>query len=345
MIIWILGGILTLAVVGIGGYIFNNMTYFERDMAAVWRAGFVEKQLMINGSSLNYAEGPNNGPVLLLIHGQAVDWKNYAKVLPKLSQQYHVFAIDCYGHGNSAHVPEKYSTVAMGTDIATFIEKVIGEPVLVSGHSSGGLLAAWLAAGPTSNEYGEVIDQTLTIWDRIASPNAVDWANRVLEAMVDSPCADESKRTSAAVVMIEGVRQHASRLTFRQRVEVEGLAADFGLPTREVDASANDLDVWAKLDGKMVGIYSLLTRAEGYLRARLSRLCSVGEVRGNSDQVATQALRSLAERADFLVVDTWHAAHQATGAIDAVRPRDRQILPRQRGHSGFLRALEDALGG
>ena len=50
MIIWILGGVLTLAVVGIGGYIFNNMTYFERDMAAAWRAGFVEKQVMINGS-------------------------------------------------------------------------------------------------------------------------------------------------------------------------------------------------------------------------------------------------------------------------------------------------------
>ena len=158
MIIWILGGVLTLAVVGIGGYIFNNMTYFERDMTAVWRAGFVEKQVMINGSSLNYAESPNNGPVLLLIHGQAVDWKNYAKVLPKLSQQYHVFAIDCYGHGNSTRIPEKYSTVAMGTDISIFIETVIGEPVVVSGHSSGGLLAAWLAANKPDLVQGVVLE-------------------------------------------------------------------------------------------------------------------------------------------------------------------------------------------
>ena len=37
MIIWILGGALTLAVLGIGGYIFNNMTYFERDMPAATR--------------------------------------------------------------------------------------------------------------------------------------------------------------------------------------------------------------------------------------------------------------------------------------------------------------------
>jgi hypothetical protein len=208
-----------------------------------------------------------------------------------------------------------------------------------------GLLAAWLAAGPAANEYDEVLDQTLAIWNRIASPNAADWANSVLEAMVDAPCPDEPKRTSTAVLMIDGLRQRANRLTLRQQVEVEGLAADFGLPTREIDAPQDELDVWAKLDGKSVGIYSLLARAEMYLKERLSRLCSVGEVKGNSDLVATQALRSLAERADYLVVDTWHAAHQATGAIDAVRPRERQILPKLRGHSGFLRALEDALAG
>lgn len=207
------------------------------------------------------------------------------------------------------------------------------------------LLSAWLAAGPTASEYAEVLDQTLAIWQRITSPNAVDWAISVLEAVVDSPRQNDSKRTSTAVAMIEGVRQYASRLTLRQQVEVEGLAADFDLPTREVKAPQEERAVWAALDGKSVGIYSLLAHAESYLRERLSRLCAVGEVKGNSDEVATQALRSLAERADYLVVDTWHAAHQATGAIDVVRPRERQILPKLRGHSGFLRALEDALGG
>ncbi|WP_267618358.1 protein DpdD [Gordonia bronchialis] len=207
-----------------------------------------------------------------------------------------------------------------------------------------GLIAAWLAAGPTAKEYDEVLDQTLAIWREISSPNAVDWAINILESIVDSPCPDESKRAATAVLMIEDVRQQ-TRLTLRQRVEVEGLAADFGLPTRVIETPQEERDVWAALDGKFVGIYSLLTRAESYLTERLSRLCAVGDVKGNSDQVATQALRSLAEKADYLVVDTWHAAHQATGAIDAVRPRERQILPKQKGHSGFLRALEEAIGG
>ena len=205
------------------------------------------------------------------------------------------------------------------------------------------LLAALLAAGPAADQYQRLLNQTLDMWTLIASPNAADWAISVLEAMVDAPCPDSVSRTATAILMIDGVRLLANRLSLRQQVELEGLAADFDLPTREVETPQDELDVWAKLDGKAVGIYSLLERAEMYLRQRLSRLCSVGEVKGNSDLVATEAIRSLAERADYMIVDTWHAAHQATGAIDAVRPRERQILPRQRGHSGFLRALEDAL--
>ncbi len=146
VLLWILGSLTTLALTLVGGYVSDNLTYFERDMAAVRRAGFVEKQITINGSRINYAEGPNNGPALLLIHGQTMDWKNYARVLPALAAHYHVFAIDCYGHGGSDRAPEKYSAVALGGDLALFIRDVVGGPVVVSGHSSGGLLAAWLAA-------------------------------------------------------------------------------------------------------------------------------------------------------------------------------------------------------
>lgn len=206
-----------------------------------------------------------------------------------------------------------------------------------------GLFSAWLAAGPTAQEYGDVLDQTAQVWKRIASPNAVDWACSALDELADAAAPDVAKCTATAIVMIEGVRHHANRLSLRQQVVVEGLAAEFGLAARDIEDRRDERDIWATLNGKYVGIYSLLTRAELYLRDRLAQLCTVGEVRGNSDKVATQQLKTLAERADYLIVDTWHAAHQATGAIDAIRPKDRQILPKARGHSGFLRALEEHL--
>jgi pimeloyl-ACP methyl ester carboxylesterase len=141
-----LGTVVVLCCVVVVGYVINNLNYFNWGMARVWRAGYVEKQVMINGSVMNYAEGPDNGPALLLIHGQSGDWQNYYPVLPNLAKRYHVYAVDCYGHGKSARVPEKYTNVAMGRDLQQFLIQVVGKLAIVSGHSSGGLLAAWLAA-------------------------------------------------------------------------------------------------------------------------------------------------------------------------------------------------------
>ncbi len=124
----------------------NNLYYHERDMQKVWDAGFQEKQFKTGDTVLNYAEGPSNGPVLFLIHGQTTDWENYAPVLPKLSKKFHIYAVDCHGHGKSSKNPEKYNIEAMSDDFHAFITQVIKEPVIVSGHSSGGFLAAYMAA-------------------------------------------------------------------------------------------------------------------------------------------------------------------------------------------------------
>ncbi|MFZ1401387.1 MAG: alpha/beta hydrolase [Candidatus Promineifilaceae bacterium] len=156
--VWFLGGAMALTALSVGGFVFHTMTYFKRNMSAVWRAGFAEKQVTINGSNIHYAEGPANGPPLLLVHGQAVDWQNYARVLPALADHYHVFALDCYGHGRSARVPEKYAAAALGNDLAQFIREVIGETAVVSGHSSGGLLALWLAANAPDTVRGVVLE-------------------------------------------------------------------------------------------------------------------------------------------------------------------------------------------
>lgn len=208
------------------------------------------------------------------------------------------------------------------------------------------LLAAWLEVGPSAQEYGDIISQTAKIWTRVRSPNAIGWAIGVLEAAADSPCPDSGARTTFAVELIGDLRRkYYASASVRERAEIEELATQLGLAAQPVEADESERDLWSELNDKLIGIYSLLPRAKSLLESRLSRLCSVGEVRGNDDEVGTQALRSLAERADFLIVDTWHAAHQATAAIDAVRPRDRQILPRQRGITGFLRALEGTLGG
>lgn len=126
-------------------YVVRNCTYWMHDRRATFAAGFTERTAWVGGAALHYAQGPDNGPPLLLIHGQMVDWTTYMRVLPELSQHFRVYAVDCYGHGRSDQVPERYSNVAMGRDLTEFVRTVIGEPAVVSGNSSGGLLAMEIA--------------------------------------------------------------------------------------------------------------------------------------------------------------------------------------------------------
>jgi pimeloyl-ACP methyl ester carboxylesterase len=111
------------------------------------KAGIVEKTVQIGDVIFNYAAGPDNGPALLLLHAQTLDWYTYSEVLPKLSTKFRVFAVDYPGHGKTTY-PADYPMTAnqIGSDLANFIEIVIREPVYITGNSSGGLLTVWLAA-------------------------------------------------------------------------------------------------------------------------------------------------------------------------------------------------------
>lgn len=110
-------------------------------------AGFVEKTAQVNQVTMSYVEGPNNGPALVLLHAQFMDWFSYSRVMPELAKHFHVFNIDYPGHGKTV-TPVGYPMTAnqIGADLAKFIEDKIGGPVFITGNSSGGLLATWLAA-------------------------------------------------------------------------------------------------------------------------------------------------------------------------------------------------------
>lgn len=112
----------------------------------VTEAGFMEKTALIGEVSFNYAEGPDKGPALLLLHAQHMDWYSYSRVLSELSESFHIFAVDYHGHGKTIAPVESMNVNQIGADLAAFISEVIGEPVYVSGNSSGGILTAWLAA-------------------------------------------------------------------------------------------------------------------------------------------------------------------------------------------------------
>jgi pimeloyl-ACP methyl ester carboxylesterase len=106
--------------------------------------------------AINYAEFPpstgsgrrrEGGKPLLLIHGLSGRWQGWRPVIPGLTERWHVYAIDLRGHGRSGHATAVYDRAAYSKDAAAFIEKVVGGPACVIGHSLGALTALGVAAG------------------------------------------------------------------------------------------------------------------------------------------------------------------------------------------------------
>jgi pimeloyl-ACP methyl ester carboxylesterase len=108
---------------------------------------FPEKQADLGEILMNYAEaGSPDKPALLLIPEQTGSWWSYEPSMGLLAEDFHVFAVDLRGQGRSTWTPKRYSLDNFGNDLVRFISLVIGRPVVVAGCSSGGVLAAWLAA-------------------------------------------------------------------------------------------------------------------------------------------------------------------------------------------------------
>lgn len=107
---------------------------------------FSEKQFDTGEMILNYMEGSDNGMPLLLILGQMESWQGYKLVMSELAERFHVYVVDLRGHGKSSRTPGHYSYNIVGCDLQLFLEEVTKESAVVSGLSSGGVLAVWLAA-------------------------------------------------------------------------------------------------------------------------------------------------------------------------------------------------------
>jgi len=133
-------------------------------------SGFSEKQFNTGKIDINYVEGPDNGPALILIPGQAGTWQSYEKVLGPLSESFRIFAVDVRGHGKSSWTTGEYNFNVIGEDFTAFITEVVQDPVLISGNSSGGLIALWLAVNKPDLVNGIVLEDAPLFsadWPRI----------------------------------------------------------------------------------------------------------------------------------------------------------------------------------
>jgi non-heme chloroperoxidase len=98
------------------------------------------------GPQLHYAErGDREGEAIVFLHAYVDSWFWFSRVLPLLSPEYHAFAPDQRGHGDSEKPECCYTVDDFAADVDAFMEAVgVDESTLV-GQSSGGLIAQRVA--------------------------------------------------------------------------------------------------------------------------------------------------------------------------------------------------------
>lgn len=96
-------------------------------------------------TQIRYIEAPGPGTPLLLLHGITGALDTFAPLIPTLAQQAHVYALDLRGHNLSGRAPGAYQIADYARDVGAFVQRVVGQPTVVAGHSLGGMVAVWLA--------------------------------------------------------------------------------------------------------------------------------------------------------------------------------------------------------
>jgi pimeloyl-ACP methyl ester carboxylesterase len=114
-----------------------------------WPPGAVSAVTDLDGPvhHLDFA-GPAGAPTVLCVHGLGGSALNWGVLGPLLADTHRVVAVDLFGHGRSG-LPTRPRPDALTADrrlLDRFVREVVGEPVVLLGHSMGGVLTILQAA-------------------------------------------------------------------------------------------------------------------------------------------------------------------------------------------------------
>jgi pimeloyl-ACP methyl ester carboxylesterase len=314
--------------------------------------GYSEKIMDTGEVRISYLEGPNNGIPLVLIPGQGLSKESYQRVLIPLAHEFQVFAVDVRGHGKSGWTTGNYTFPSISGDFKKLLEEVIPKPAIVSGNSSGGLIALWTAANVPQKVRGIILEDAPVFsaeWPRLRDDC---WVYRIFKRnseTIGSPqgrnLADFFKGMEVPIEGKQKVIQFPTWLTGAMAIMVRthqklwpGKPVDLPLlpaETRMMIKSLSEYDpdfTRAFVDGRACAGFN---HAEALMNTRCPILVlqanwfrhpEYGLV-GSMDDYDLEKLRSLAPHAQYKRITSGHMIHfeKPTEYLEVVRSFADQI--------------------
>lgn len=112
------------------------------------------------GYSIYYVQAGNphsDRPPVLLVHGFGASTDHWRKNIQGLQEDFEVWAIDLLGFGRSTKADTHYDGMLWAHQLQTFIQTVIGRPVVLVGNSLGGYASLCVAAQDSDQVAGIVL--------------------------------------------------------------------------------------------------------------------------------------------------------------------------------------------
>ena len=111
---------------------------------ALWRGGIHSRYTQVGGYRIHYYEG-GEGPPLVFVHGLGAESLNWVPAMLDMRGQFHVYAIDLLGHGESQKPDIAYSIEQQSEMLRQFLATQSIKSADVVGVSMGGWVALKLA--------------------------------------------------------------------------------------------------------------------------------------------------------------------------------------------------------
>jgi pimeloyl-ACP methyl ester carboxylesterase len=142
----------------------------------------------VNGINLYY-ETHGTGRPLILLHGGLGSGEMFWPVLPALTEQHQVIAVDLQGHGRTADIDRPIDIRHMADDIAALIDHLGLDRPDVVGYSLGGGVAM-LTAAKYPAKVGRLVAASIHL-----RPDAIYAEMRVQQGQVSGAAAEFMKDT------------------------------------------------------------------------------------------------------------------------------------------------------
>lgn len=230
------------------------------------------------------------------------------------------------------------SSIPLAT--TTFDILLSSEPGRIERQASLVLLDEILAAGCSSNEYGELV-QALSRQLGLLGPRDGAWLAQCLDLLLLFTSQSPPIRDALFAESLGVAQSWSERLESRDAALLRYVFGEAGLDlavVRTADAGADEAVLTRSF--RAVGIYSLREGAAKIASKWIKSMWPEVEIRASADHVNSASLAALVRGCDVMLVQTSHAKHAATQAIEAaVLDRSRLVLVHGRGATALVRGL------